>query len=149
MDSIDVECRCYAKSEELMGRYFGNLVNDASVTMPAEVGEGYTLELPEKIAAEYREFLAVLWKEIAPDDPRDINVILNHSQELQNVRKQYANLPEAYSDAEKVTLWEKLTKSNHEDVTYFKGLLKSYSEELVKCMIFDFREEVRRMDNQG
>jgi len=52
------------------------------------------------------------------------------------------SLKEARADAEKVTLWEKITKSNHEDVTYYKGLLKQYTEELLSTMIKDFIEEI-------
>lgn len=41
-----------------------------------------------------------------------------------------------------ITLWEKITKSNHEDVTYYKGLLLEYTKELLMIMRIDFLEEI-------
>lgn len=145
MDSVDIECRCYIKLTELLDKYFSSIVNDACVDKPDSVGSQYTIDLPEKIGNEFKDYLELLWKEIAPNDERGIDDILNHPQELDRVRNQYCDLPKVYQEANKVTIWERLTKSNHEDVTFFKGLLKSYSEELMKCMIFDFREEVKQI----
>lgn len=51
-------------------------------------------------------------------------------------------LEKAYKDAKIITIWEKITKSNHEDVTYYKGLLKAYTEELLSWMEIDFVEDV-------
>ena len=48
----------------------------------------------------------------------------------------------AYKDATRRTLWEKNTKSNHKDVTFYKGLLKEYTEDLLMCMRFVFLEEI-------
>ena len=48
----------------------------------------------------------------------------------------------AYKDASTITLWEKITKSNHEDVTYYKGLLLEYTKELLMIMRIDFLEEI-------
>lgn len=145
MDAVDIECRCYIKLTELLNKYFSSIVNDACEVKPDSVASQYTIDLPEKIGSEFKDYLESLWKEIAPNDERGIDDILNHPQELDRVRNQYCDLPKVYQDAEKVTIWERLTKSNHEDVTFFKGLLKSYSEELMKCMIFDFREEVKQI----
>ncbi|MDE6634429.1 MAG: hypothetical protein K2J96_04140, partial [Bacteroidaceae bacterium] len=48
----------------------------------------------------------------------------------------------AYKDATDVTLWERITKTNHEDVTYYKGLLQEYTRELLMIMRNDFLEEI-------
>ena len=48
----------------------------------------------------------------------------------------------AYKAASTITLWEKITKSNHEDVTYYKGLLREYTKELLLIMRIDFLEEI-------
>lgn len=47
----------------------------------------------------------------------------------------------AYKDASTITLWEKITKSNHEDVTYYKGLLLEYTKDQLLVMRHDFLEE--------
>ena len=54
----------------------------------------------------------------------------------------YAKLVAAYHDATKQTLWERLTKNNHVDVTYYKGLMHEYTRELLKLMRIDFLEEI-------
>lgn len=48
----------------------------------------------------------------------------------------------AYKDAKRITLWERITKSNHEDVTYYKGLLYEYTKDLLMVMRLDFLEEI-------
>jgi hypothetical protein len=47
----------------------------------------------------------------------------------------------AYKDAKRITLWEKITQTNHRDVTFYKGLLEEYTRELLFCMRHDFIEE--------
>lgn len=52
---------CKEKEQELLNKYFGNLVKEAAEERPEEIGE-YTKELPLKIEAEYKSFLEELWK---------------------------------------------------------------------------------------
>lgn len=40
------------------------------------------------------------------------------------------------------SLWERITKSNHKDVTYYKGLLLEYTKDLLMVMRQDFLEEL-------
>lgn len=51
-------------------------------------------------------------------------------------------LPMAREEAETVTLWEIITKTNHKDVTFYKGLLKQYAEKLLDIMVKDFLGDV-------
>jgi hypothetical protein len=51
-------------------------------------------------------------------------------------------IDEAYKDAIEQTLWERITKSNHKDVTYYKGLLQEYTRDLLMVMREDFLEEI-------
>lgn len=48
----------------------------------------------------------------------------------------------AYKDAKRITLWERITKSNHEDVAYYKGLLLEYTKDLLMVIRLDFLEEI-------
>ena len=52
------------KEKELMEMYYGNLVKEAAVERPEEIGS-YTKDLPLKIEAEFRSFLEELWKNVA------------------------------------------------------------------------------------
>ena len=47
-----------------------------------------------------------------------------------------------YAPATKQTLWERITKTNHKDVTFYKGLLQEYTRELLMVLRLDFLEEI-------
>ena len=48
----------------------------------------------------------------------------------------------AHKDATEQTLWERITKTNHMDVIYYKGLLEEYTRDLLMVMREDFMEEI-------
>lgn len=138
----EIERRCEEKANSLLKQYFGNLVKEAAIECPETIGE-YDLELPLRIEAEYRNYLKELWVEIAEDDQRTIDDLLNQKQ-LRNkmTEDDREGIAYAYRDAQRRTLWERITKTNHKDVTYYKGLLEEYTRELLFCMKHDFLEEV-------
>ena len=138
----EIERRCEEKANSLLKQYFGNLVKEAAIECPETIGE-YDLELPLRIEAEYRNYLKELWEEIAEDDQRTIDDLLNQKQ-LRNkmTEDDREGIAYAYRDAQRRTLWERITKTNHKDVTYYKGLLEEYTRELLFCMKHDFLEEI-------
>lgn len=130
------------KEQELLNKYFGNLVKEAAVERPETIGE-YTKDLPLKIEAEYRAFLEELWKEYTPVDLKETPLVL----EEQTLRKLMTDddrelIDVAHKDATEHTLWERITKTNHKDVTYYKGLLQEYTRDLLMVMREDFLEEI-------
>ena len=133
---------CIKKEQELLNKYFGNLVNEAAIEMPETIGE-YTKDLPLKIEAEYRKFLEKVWEKHVPAELKGTPLVF----EEQQLRKLMTDddregIDAAYKDASTVTLWEKITKSNHKDVTYYKGLLFEYTKDLLLMMRHDFLEEI-------
>lgn len=133
---------CEAKQNQLLNKYFGNLVQEAAIERPETIGE-YTKDLPLKIEAEFRTFLEELWKEHAPEELKGSPLVL----EEQKLRKLMTEddremIEPAYKKATRITLWERITKSNHEDVSYYKGLLKEYTRDLLMVMRQDFLEEI-------
>lgn len=142
MTKEQVFAHCKEKEQELLEKYFGNLLHEAAIEMPETIGE-YTKDLPLKIEAEYREFLEGIWELHAPSGLKGTPLVL----EEQKLRKLMTDddregIDAAYKDASTITLWEKITKSNHEDVTYYKGLLLEYTKELLMIMRIDFLEEI-------
>ena len=133
---------CETKQNQLLDKYFGNLVHEAAIERPETIGE-YTKDLPLKIEAEFRSFLEELWKEHAPEELRDTPLVLEE-QMLRNLMTDDDRemIEPAYKDATEITLWERITKSNHEDVTYYKGLLQEYTRDLLMVMRQDFLEEI-------
>ena len=130
MNKLDIQMRCQDRANELIDSYFGNIVNEAVVDKPEELDEKYTKELPLKIEEEFLSFLAGLKQELYPDDTRTIMELILEDYEL--------DVDRAYEEAKKVTFWERVTKTNHADVSYFKGLIKQYTEELLEHMTQDF-----------
>ena len=142
MDTKQIEKLCESKEKELMEKYYGNLVKEAAIERPEEIGS-YTKDLPLMIETEFRLFLEELWKGVAPDDLKGTPLVL----EERKLRKLMTDddceiIEEAYKDASERTLWERISKSNHKDVTYYKGLLQEYTRDLLMVMRHDFLEEV-------
>ena len=125
---------CKEKEQELLDKYFGNLAHEAAIEKPETIGV-YTQDLPLKIEAEYRAFLERLWEQYAPAELQGTPLVL----EAQRLRKLMTDddregIDVAYKDASTITLWERITRSNHEDVTYYKGLLHEYTKDLLFVM---------------
>ena len=142
MTPQEIASLCEEKQNQLLHKYFGNLVHEAAIERPETIGE-YTKDLPLKIEAEYRTFLEELWKEQAPAELKGTPLVL----EDQKLRKLMTDddrelIAPAYKDATEITLWERISKSNHEDVTYYKGLLQEYTRDLLLVMRLDFLEEI-------
>lgn len=133
----NIETLCIEKERQLLDRYFGNLVKEAACERPETVGE-YTRDLPLRIETEYRDYLAGLWAQHS-DAPFELE-----EQRLRTLMTEADReaIDTAHEDAERITLWERITKSNHEDVTYYKGLLHRYTRNLLTVMRLDFLEEL-------
>ena len=142
MTNSEIEKLCKEKEQELLNKYFGNLVKEASEERPENIGK-YTKDLPLKIEAEYKAFLERLWKQYAPDEFKGKPLVFDE----QKLRKLITDddrelVDEAYKDATEQTLWERITKTNHEDITYYKGLLLEYTRDWLMVMRLDFLEEI-------
>ena len=142
MDTKQIEKLCKDKETELMNNYFGSLVKEASEEKPEDIGE-YTKDLPLKIEAEFKAFLEGLWKENAPGELKNTPLVFDE-QKLRELMTDddRESVEAAYEDATKQTMWERITKTNHKDVTYYKGLLKEYTCDLLMVMRQDFLEEI-------
>lgn len=141
MTKKQIRSLCLEKEQELLEKYFGRLVFEAALVQPETIS-GYPKELPLKIEAEYKAFLESLWKEYAPERQKGTPLVL----EEQHLRIRFTDdereaVDEALKDAKKQTLWELITRTNHKDVTYYKGLLEEYTRELFLVMRADFLEE--------
>lgn len=145
MNRNDIERLCLQKENTLLNQYFGNLVKEASIDCPKTIGE-YDMELPLRIESEYRDFLQELWSEIAPNDTRTIDDLLDKKEVREKLTFDDREIiTEAHHNALHRTLWERITKTNHRDVTYYKGLLEEYTRELLFCMKHDFMEEIKEI----
>ena len=129
---------CKEKELDLLDKYFGNLDKEAIIERPETIGE-YEKELPLKIEAEFKEYLLGIWKEINLDKE-----CVFEEQKLRELMTEddREDIEYAYKDAVEQTIWERITQTNHKDVTYYKVLLKEYTQELLMCMRLDFLEEI-------
>lgn len=141
MEREQIRTLCLQKEQELIDKYFGNLVYEAAIEQPETIGE-YSKELPLKIELEYYNYLEYLWQEYMTNNKQDFsNIIDKRHLRMLSTEDDIEAIEYAYNDATRQTLWERLTKSNHKDVTYYKGLLKEYTKELLSCLRCDFLEE--------
>lgn len=139
-----IESQCRNKAEELLDKYFGNLVKEATIERPETIDD-YSLELPRQIEAEYYDYLKVLWAEIAPSGSPSFEEIIDKKYLSERMTDDDREIIKpAYDDAVTRTLWERITKTNHKDVAYYKGLLKRYTEDLLTALRCDFMEDVKR-----
>lgn len=129
-----IEIICREKEQELLDKYFPK---GFGCSKSETIGE-YTKDLPLKIESEFREYLKELWKEYS-DTP-----LVLEEQKLRRLMTEADRkaIDDASKDAKRITLWERITKSNHEDVTYYKGLLYEYTKDLLMIMRLDFLEEI-------
>lgn len=133
---------CKDKEQELLNKYFGNLVKEAAIEQPETIGE-YTMDLPLTIELEYKAFLEELWLEVAPKEFKGQPLVLEE-QQLRKLLTEgdLQKLEDAYKAATEQTLWERITKTNHNDVTYYKGLLLEFTRDLLMVMRTDYLEEI-------
>ena len=142
MNNENVEKLCKEKEQELLNKYFGNLEKEAALERPETIGE-YTKDLPLKIEAEFKAYLEELWKEYAPEELKGKPLMFDENKlRLLMTDDDREGVDAAYKDATKQTLWERITKTNHKDVTFYKGLLQEYTRELLMVMRLDFLEEI-------
>lgn len=121
MDRQSIEDHCYGKIKELLYKYFGDFAIVSGVEKPERLEEIYTDGLPGKIADEFRRYLSGLWEEIAPAGAKSFDKVMNLHCSIDVIKADYGDyLPSARLSAETVTLWERITKTNHKDVTFYK-----------------------------
>ena len=142
MNIETIKKHCSEKADALLDKYFGNLVKEAAVDCPETIGD-YDNDLPLRIEVEYRAFLKELWDSLDFEDNRSFDELFD-KKHIRNLMTEddREGIVEAYRNAQQRTLWERITKTNHKDVTYYKGLLKEYTRELLFCMKHDFLEEI-------
>lgn len=139
---MNIEEICERKQRELLDKYFGDLGKDAAIAQPETIGE-YTKDLPLKIEEEYRRFLEELWPQYAPEDMKGQPLVLEEQRLRHLMTEDDREMIEvAHKNAVTRTLWERITNTNHKDVTYYKGLLREYTKELLMVMRLDFLEEI-------
>lgn len=142
MNRRDIEEICTQKANDLLNKYFGNLAKEAAFERPETIGD-YDLELPLRIEAEYREILRDIWNGLASNDSREFDELFDKPQDREIMTADdREGISEAYRKAQQRTLWERISNTNHEDVTFYKGLLEEYTRELLFCMKIDFIEEI-------
>ena len=144
MKKQQIAQQCNRQVRMLMKKYFGNLLNDALLRRPEMLTDDYSIDLPQRIEQEYREFLADLWSHVQIDDPRPFEQIMDKQYVRMSLDSDYREkLQTAYTNAKHISYWEKLTHTNYRDVNHYKGLLRDYVEAVLRCMTDDFLEDIK------
>ena len=143
MNRTEIEDRCNAKVEELLDEYFPNYIEDAAINRPEDLDARYDNTIPVRIQSDYYDWLLELWRSLGHSEGPSFDRLFDRQSQMAEVDGEFKPiLDPARYDAETKTLWERITKTNHEDVTYYKGLLRLYSRSLMRIMTRDFVEEL-------
>ena len=144
-----VENKCREKEDLLLNKYFGNLIKEAAIERPETIGD-YSKDLPLKIEEEYYQYLKELFAELFPGESNSLESIFD-KQDLGRLMTEddREGISQAYEDATRRTLWECITQTNHKDVTFYKGLLKEYTRELLMNLRCDFLEDINKLCTEG
>ena len=129
----EIDNLCKYKEHELPNKYFGKLVKEAAIERSESFGK-YTKELPLKIEEEFFQYLKDLCEQqnnpdkLLPTPPESI-LDKRHICKLitENAR---GSLQDAYEDATRRTLWERVAKTPHNDLIFYKGLLEEYTKRI-------------------
>ncbi len=143
LDIDRLESLCKDREEKLLKGYFYNLVKEAAQERPEYIGK-YTPDLPYKIESEYREYLDFLVRQLFPEDE---TISVDNFLDEEKLRTLITDddreiIQTAYEKAMKRSVVERLTKTNHKDVTFYKGLLEAHAKDLLLVMRTDFLEEL-------
>ena len=143
LDVNRLESLCKEREEKLIEGYFGNLIFEAAIEKPEFIGK-YTPDLPFKIESEYKEFLDSIVRQLFPDDN---TISANNFLEEEKLRKLITDddreaISDAYKKATKRTVLERISNTNHKDVSFYKGLLEVHTKDLLLVMRTDFLEEL-------
>ena len=135
----DIDSLCWEKYTSLLTETFGDTASTAAHDRPETLSQKFTPSLPGEVADAYRLFLSGLWEKYAPKDAPAFYEIMNATKNMELARARYAeDLEAAHADALKVSAWEKITATNHKDVTHYVGLLKDCTEDILKALMDDF-----------
>ena len=130
-----IRIQCWSKIDELLEKHF---VSTSGEVLDAR----YTLDYPLSVAAEMKEYLAELWTKEGGHSGKAFEEIMGAGRLSNITYESYLDLlKKAQQDALKITLWEKITQTNHDDIRIFQSILKSCTKEILDLMVKDFLNE--------
>ena len=130
-----VKILCWNKIDELLKEHFASTSSEV-------LDPRYTLDYPLKVAAEMKNYLADLWAAEGHQSGKAFEDLMGAGR-LNNITyESYLDMIKAaQKEALKITLWEKITHTNHEDVMIFQSILRSCTREILELMVKDFLNE--------
>ena len=130
-----IKILCWNKIDERLKEHFASTSSEV-------LDPRYTLDYPLKVAAEMKNYLADLWATEEDQSGKAFEDLMGAGR-LNNITyESYLDMIKAaQKEALKITLWEKITHTNHEDVMIFQSILRSCTRELLELMVKDFLNE--------
>jgi len=141
MNKNDIYGRCVTRRNEILEKYFGKVQEENATSRAQTLEEKYNRETPFDAEDEFFDFLEDLNREINGSEAKPLSTLIDRPLKRDMLNDEYQPaLENAYRNAQEITFKEKILKSNHKDVAYFKGLLKQFTEELLEQLMNDFLE---------
>lgn len=139
MDKQQANETCRLKILEILDKNFGILAQDETIE---ELDRLYPKDLPEKLIAEFKSYLQSILNMMTVNNV-NIDTLLNaHGFSLASAQKYKDEYELYYDKAHEITLFEKLTNTNENDVIKYKYALYKYTEVVLYSMKQDFIYDV-------
>lgn len=135
MNKQQINVMCRQKIEEILDQNFGILAQDESLD---QLSVKYPKDLPERLISDFRNYLQSIL-DANPNNQTKIDELINaHTVTIASAQKYKDEYELYYGKALEVTLFEKLTNTNKNDVAKYKYALYKYTETILYSMKDDF-----------
>lgn len=134
MDKQEINQLCRLKIQELLDKNFGIIAQDETIE---QLDEKYPIDLPETLITEFKAFLQTIIDKLIPNK-KGLDTYLNtHSFSLLSGEKYKVEYETYYKKAHEITIYEKVTNSNSNDIAKYKYALYKY----VETVLFSIKED--------
>jgi len=135
MDPTDFIEAAEREKTKCILQYFGELSLNEAMN-PEILEEKYRGDILEQLRADYYGRLKAIWNR----SPLGTRKPFEEAYDLPDIvdAGNIIALDKAQKSASRRSLWEKLTKTNHKDITEYKALLQEYGEALLSSMQDNF-----------
>lgn len=139
MKKSEIQDSLRIKINSLLNKIEEAIVDDESQVLDVAM---CPLDMPEKLAMEFLDYLKQLLVDLKCFDVRIDQLTDSQLKYIEYAVKYKADSDIAYQDAQRRTLWERITNSNNEDILIYKQCQLRYAEYLLRALAKDFLEDV-------
>ena len=139
VDPVEFMDAAIKEMSKCKDRYFSEITLEEAAN-PEILDAHYTEDYLLRIMNDYYRRLETIWERSPLANFATFSAVY-HAPAPDEAGDPVA-LSEAYKDATRRTLWERLTRSNHKDVYEYKQMLNNYADALLNNMLARFADTI-------